>query len=344
MLEHSRQGNSQKENERDRDKEKDIYRDRDRERSTDLLLSRSFLQELCSRFSLWVAFPHEVNVRTISSQGNTITLQICPIACKMFTQNRLELNAIVLIETKEVARVIGVGGYRLWCRCMRDGTLIGWTEDTFGSLWEKNQIEVMAVPPSSSLSVTVSSPMSMSWFEEEYDKTLSSTAMTRLNSIYAIDKTFSPSSMSTMIVALKQAAEIEIQAMPLCQSHLPLEDRIAYLREVLSSSLSRSNKKCWREMEDMTLLTWLQVLAKKYHRDVFALSLQTIMINLIQLRQSLSITSNTGKIYFYTSHLICLSVCLSVCLSICLSVCLSVCLSCILDCYANNHFFLSFSF
>ena len=185
------------------------------------------------------------------------------------------MNAIVLIE-KRVARVLGVGGHRLWLRVVVNGDLISLTEDSFATMWEKAHIEILTAP-SLSVATAATSSSSQYCFEEEHDRRTSLTA-TRLNSIYSYDRIHPLSSPPT------DERKNDIR-----------EFRESQMRELLVKSILSRNCQ-WNIVQDEALACFVQVLAKRYKKDVFSLSLSTLSANLTQLRSTLSVSRGVGSL------------------------------------------------
>jgi hypothetical protein len=105
-----------------------------------VLLSDEVLQELLLRHQCWQA---GVAVRTVLSGHHLVTLQLSAELVRQFTGGRCSLHDFLLIE-RRLARVLGVGGCKLWLRVEADGELISLTQEVLAAMLDKKLVELVA--------------------------------------------------------------------------------------------------------------------------------------------------------------------------------------------------------
>lgn len=103
-----------------------------------LIFQDEVLGEILLRWKLWQS---NITVRTVASNGNIVTVQSCNESCKEFSQGKLEVGDMVVVE-KRFAKIVGVGAHRIWLRVEIDGELMAFTQDSLQNMFEKNLISV----------------------------------------------------------------------------------------------------------------------------------------------------------------------------------------------------------
>jgi hypothetical protein len=76
-------------------------------------------------------------------QNNIYTIQLSNELIQLFTDYRCSLYDSIIIE-KRLAKVIGIGAFKIWLRMELDGELVGITQDTFQSMLSKSLITIIS--------------------------------------------------------------------------------------------------------------------------------------------------------------------------------------------------------